>query len=158
MHWAVLILCALQPPAEVPQRDLLPDAPAFTLPRLKQTDIERSRTKAAAAGLEMAGLHRDIRKAARRGTWRNRGDSGWFWSVKIVSPGASGLRLHAGRYDSSKGTLYVAESGRNTKGVWNTEWSQLIYGDSVTVIFEPADRVKSRTLPFTIDTLSHQFR
>ncbi len=158
MLYAILMLFGLQQPAEAPQRALLPDPPVLTLTPPAAAEIQRSRARAQSAGLALAGLHRDTGKAARKGSWYDLGKAGWIWSVKIVSPGASGLRVHARNFDSTKGTLHTIEPGSNTRTAWSGEWSQLTFGDSVVILFEPTGGQKSKKLPFTLDKISHQVR
>jgi hypothetical protein len=158
MLCAILILVGLQQPAEALQRALLPEPPVFALPPPPVADIQKSIAGAKSAGLGLAGVHRDIGKAARNGSWHDLGKPGWIWCVKVVSPGASGIRVHVKNFDSSKGTLQTIEPGSNVRTPWNGEWSQLTFGESVVILFESAGGKKLKKLPFSLDRISHQLR
>ena len=158
MLGAILILFGLQVPAEAPQRTLLPDPPVFALPPPASAEIRKSQDLAKSEGLGLAGVHRDIAKAGRKGVWRDLGNSDWIWSLKIVSAGAAGLRVHVRNFDSSKGTLHTIEPGSNMRAAWSGEWSQMTFGESVVILFQPSSGRRLKKLPFTLDRISHQLR
>lgn len=128
---------------------------------VKEAELRSARAKAARDGMQLAGIQRKLKKASQRGEWLEAPGKGWIWAVKIVSPGAAALRVHAVRTAGTGGALSVQEpGGKSAAQAWPDEWSSITYGDAVIVRYAPpgGTRPSGGKLPFRIDAISHQLR
>jgi hypothetical protein len=143
----------------------LPDPPVFQLAAPTPKELEEAKTRAA--GRALAGTHRNLpADILKKGKWQKRKDGAWLWRLRLQSAGAAGLRVHFNRFDTGSSTIWLYEPGAkrpNTidgphRGKHDDLWSGVVFGDAAIVEFAPADRKKAKTLPFSIDRLSHQLQ
>jgi hypothetical protein len=138
----------------------LPDPPAYKLAAPTAKDLEEA--KARAAGRALAGTHRALpADVLKKGKWQKRKDGTWIWRMRLQSAAASGMRVHFNTFDVGASTVWLYElGGKKPEGPYTGKreefWSGVVYGESALIEYAPADRKKSKKLPFAIDRISHQ--
>jgi hypothetical protein len=140
------------------------DPPSLRLKPLGEAEIAAARKNAAGSGPTLAGIHRDISAAMKKGKWQKLpGSSAAVWRVRVQSMGAHALRFHIVNFKEVGATLRI-EAGREKIAPLrgdpsNTElWTDLVFGDTADITYEPAAGTKGKGKPpFVIDKLSHQF-
>ena len=89
-----------------------------------------------------------------------------IWAIEITSPGATYLRLHFRDFDAQEAEVFVfapdatRHSGPYTgRGIFNDGefWSATVEGPKATVACIFPAGVQPKSLPFTIDAVSHQW-
>ncbi len=141
-------------------------APVYEFPPLGGTPAPPASINRPAA----IGKHRDLPKEAfAKGRWAEAAGAR-IWRLRLRSPSAAGLRVHFDRFAAGGGRVWLyggdAKSpqvagpytgrGPDSSGAF---WSDIVFGDAVTVEYEPASGAPgSGQPPFRIAEITHLFR
>ena len=112
----------------------------------------------------LVGIQRDLPVKVQnlKGAWESTSE-GWLWRVKIQSPGARAIRIHFKKFNIGQAKLWVYGDAGQVDGIYQHRglhnngrfWSDIIFGDRVTVEYQPASFEAQKKLPFRIPELGH---
>jgi len=134
------------------------DPPLFRLKPVKESEIAAARKQAAGSGQALAGIHRDVSAAMKKGKW-----TASVWRVRVQSPGANAMRFHIANFVEKGGTLRIEAGSEKLAPLRgdpaNAEmWTDIVYSDTADILYEPPPGAKRKGKPpFLLDKVSHQF-
>ena len=161
---------AVRPPSL--QMSLSPPV-AIALPPLGPDDLQRLQPQEGQP--PVIGVHRRLPAGALMpsfsgGTVKTTAEGAWqsttvgrLWCLKMISPSARAMRIHFRDFAIGAGSLWLHSEGGQVVGPYSGSglygdgdfWSDIVFGDSLTIEYLPAAAPTEEAVPFQIVAISH---
>ena len=152
-------------PAEV--RRMARSAPTVSLGRLSDSEARPVTRK---PGLAPVGVSRPIpAEMIAKGEWSASAEGKPVWRLTLASTGAEALRVRFADFHVAGGKVWLigtdSDGAEVTAGPYSNDgpmgdgefWSDMLAGESMTLVYEPADGASTDVVPFRPADLSHRF-
>ncbi|MEO8658663.1 MAG: trypsin-like peptidase domain-containing protein [Bryobacteraceae bacterium] len=149
---------AALPPSRNSQR--IVDAPLAVLPPLAAQEIE----PAGEFGLPRVGRNRSLPRTPS-GTWTQNAAGDWYWTARVRSEGAVGVRLLFSSFNVQRGQVWVHDGsatgrvfGPYTGRGWHDHgdlWTELLGGDTAQIEYRAGDGRRGGSPPFEVREVFH---
>ena len=101
-------------------------------------------------------------KTTAEGAWQSTA-IGRLWRLKMTSPSARAMRIHFRDFAIGAGSLWLHSEGGQVVGPYSGSglygdgdfWSDIVFGDSLTIEYLPAAAPTEEDVPFQIVAISH---
>ena len=161
---------AVRPPSL--QLSLSPPA-AIALPPLGPDDLQLLQPQEGQPPI--IGIHRQLPQGSvalsfSGGTARTTAEGAWqsiqtgrLWRLRIISPSARALRVHFRDFLIGAGSLWLHSASGQVVGPYSGSglygdgnfWSDIVFGDSLTIEYLPDGESTEEAVPFQIVEISH---
>jgi hypothetical protein len=142
-------------------------APRVSLGRLRAGEEHPITRK---PGLAPVGVSRPIPpETLAKGEWSTTAEGKPVWRLSLISTGAEALRVRFADFHVGAGQVWLLGTGSDgsalTAGPYSNDgplgdgefWSDMLSGDSLTLLYEPVDGPATTDVPFRPADLSHRF-
>ena len=146
---------------------------AIALPSLGPDDLQRLQPQEGQP--PVIGVHRRLPAGALMpsfsgGTVKTTAEGAWqstaigrLWRLKMTSPSARAMRIHFRDFAIGAGSLWLHSEGGQVVGPYSGSglygdgdfWSDIVFGDSLTIEYLPAAAPTEEDVPFQIVAISH---
>ena len=152
-------------PSEV--RTMARSAPRVSLGRLRDSEARPVTRK---PGLAPVGVSRPIpAEMVAKGEWSASAEGKPVWRLTLASTGAEALRVRFVDFHIAGGKVWLigtdSDGAEVTAGPYSNDgpmgdgefWSDMLPGESMTLVYEPGDGATADAVPFRPADLSHRF-
>ena len=146
-------------------RSMARSAPRYALGRLNASE---ARPVSRKPGLTPVGVNRSLpQDVISQGEWSTSPEGKRVWRLTLTSADAEAMRVHFRDFHVGDGNVWLLgpDNAAATTGPYSKDgllgdgefWSDLVEGDSLTVLYEPADNSAVDTVPFSPSAIAHRF-